>query len=224
MSIKKKIGLGVASGALGLAMISGGTWAAFSDSETLADNDFFAGTLDLKPEMESSALFEISDLAPGDTMTRNINLTNAGSVDIKHVWFDVTYTLNDVANPTGVPIDPSNMNKLEDDIKVSIFNLDGSPLEAMKRDNTTLVLTGLTLKELRDLGEVDISRNGLAAGSGDSDRYEIKLEYVNLGNQNHQQGDSITAQLIFNAQQRDGMERANTGSGTPTGNGDVITD
>ena len=47
MGIKKKLGLGVASAALGLSLIGGGTWAAFNDAATI-NNHFAAGTLDLE--------------------------------------------------------------------------------------------------------------------------------------------------------------------------------
>ncbi len=46
MGTKKKLGLGVASAALGLALVGGGTWAAFNDIET-TQATYAAGTLDL---------------------------------------------------------------------------------------------------------------------------------------------------------------------------------
>ena len=46
MSLKKKLGMGVASAALGLSLIGGGTFAYFSDKE-VSNNTFAAGTLDL---------------------------------------------------------------------------------------------------------------------------------------------------------------------------------
>ena len=46
MTIKKKLGLSVATAALGLSLIGGGTYAYFSDQE-VTQNTFAAGTLDL---------------------------------------------------------------------------------------------------------------------------------------------------------------------------------
>lgn len=91
MSIKKKLGLGVASGALGLAMIGGGTWAAFNDVENL-DNNFTAGTLNLglTPGDTGVANFDIQNLKPGDEMVRTFRLSNTGSLSIQHVWMDIT--------------------------------------------------------------------------------------------------------------------------------------
>ncbi|MDC3413624.1 CalY family protein [Aquibacillus sp. 3ASR75-11] len=90
MSIKKKLGLGVASAALGLSLVGGGTWAAFNDVETL-DNSFAAGTLDLGLSAGNTELlnFDLSNLKPGDQMLRSFKLSNDGSLAIKEVWMDV---------------------------------------------------------------------------------------------------------------------------------------
>ncbi|GEN44338.1 TasA family protein [Alkalibacillus haloalkaliphilus] len=86
MSIKKKIGLAVITGAMGLTLIGGGTYAAFNDIETV-NNSFAAGTLDLTVEAgESSAKgFTLENLKPGDTMTRSFELGNEGSLAIQNV-------------------------------------------------------------------------------------------------------------------------------------------
>ncbi len=94
MTIKKKLGLGVASAALGLSLIGGGTWAAFNDVENLSNN-VAAGTLDL--EIEDDVLegkpvlktFNLSNLKPGDEFSREFKLANRGTLAIKDVWLDV---------------------------------------------------------------------------------------------------------------------------------------
>lgn len=62
MSLKKKLGMGVASAALGLSLIGGGTFAYFSDKE-VSNNTFAAGTLDLT--LDPTTLVDIKDLKPG---------------------------------------------------------------------------------------------------------------------------------------------------------------
>ncbi len=62
MSLKKKLGMGVASAALGLSLIGGGTFAYFSDKE-VSNNTFAAGTLDLT--LDPKTLVDIKDLKPG---------------------------------------------------------------------------------------------------------------------------------------------------------------
>lgn len=82
MSIKKKMGTGILAGALGLSLVGGGTWAAFNDVEAV-DNTFAAGTLDLVTNEE--ALFNVSNLKPGDYFTKTLELTNNGSLDINEI-------------------------------------------------------------------------------------------------------------------------------------------
>ena len=62
MSLKKKLGMGVASAALGLSLIGGGTFAYFSDKE-VSNNTFAAGTLDLT--LDPKTLVNIENLKPG---------------------------------------------------------------------------------------------------------------------------------------------------------------
>lgn len=54
MAMKKSIRLGVLSGALGLALIGGGTWAAFNDIEK-ANAVYSTGELDLSAKENSGS-------------------------------------------------------------------------------------------------------------------------------------------------------------------------
>ena len=54
--------MGVASAALGLSLIGGGTFAYFSDKE-VSNNTFAAGTLDLT--LDPKTLVNIENLKPG---------------------------------------------------------------------------------------------------------------------------------------------------------------
>jgi len=82
MNIKKQMGLGIMSAALGIMLIAGGTFAFFSDSET-SNNTFAAGTLDL--EMEPTALIDLDNMKPGDSMIRDFELRNNGTLDMSKV-------------------------------------------------------------------------------------------------------------------------------------------
>lgn len=62
MGIKKTLGLGVASAALGLSLIGGGTFAYFSDTAQ-STATFAAGTLDLNSD--PSVIVNIPNLKPG---------------------------------------------------------------------------------------------------------------------------------------------------------------
>ncbi|MFZ3591225.1 TasA family protein [Bacillus sp. DJP31] len=91
MSIKKKLGLGVVSAALGLSLVGGGTWAAFNDTATI-NNHFAAGTLDLVVGKSGNKpiSFDLANLKPGDYIQRIFKLNNAGSLAIKEVLLDAT--------------------------------------------------------------------------------------------------------------------------------------
>ena len=82
MSLKKKLGMGVASAALGLSLIGGGTFAYFSDKE-VSNNTFAAGTLDLT--LDPKTLVNIENLKPGDSVKKEFLLKNTGTIAIKDV-------------------------------------------------------------------------------------------------------------------------------------------
>ncbi|WLR54368.1 TasA family protein [Mesobacillus subterraneus] len=86
MSVKKKLGLGVASAALGLSLVGGGTWAAFNDTATI-NNHFAAGTLNLQvgKSHNKPINFDLSNLKPGDNIQRIFTLDNVGTLAIKEV-------------------------------------------------------------------------------------------------------------------------------------------
>ncbi|GEL78411.1 TasA family protein [Tenuibacillus multivorans] len=88
MDIKKKLGIGVLTGALGISLIGGGTWAAFNDVEE-TQNTFAAGTLDLVIGEESTIDFELENLKPGDHWTETLVLENNGSLDINQILTDI---------------------------------------------------------------------------------------------------------------------------------------
>lgn len=90
MSIKRKLGLGVASAALGLSLIGGGTWAAFNDTATI-NNHFATGTLDLVVgKVNAAANFDLKNMKPGDNVLRVFTLNNAGTLAIKEVLLNTT--------------------------------------------------------------------------------------------------------------------------------------
>jgi spore coat-associated protein N len=90
MSIKKRLGLGAMSAVMGLSLIGTGTWAAFNDIESV-EAKVGAGELNLNlAELNNGPInFEISNLKPGDFMTRNIVLQNTGTLAIKDVLMSI---------------------------------------------------------------------------------------------------------------------------------------
>ncbi|MFS0783742.1 TasA family protein [Bacillus sp. 1P06AnD] len=88
MGLKTKLAVGIMSGALGLSLVGGGTWAAFNDVETVS-NTFAAGTLDLG-KGDATEVFNISNLKPGDSFKRSITLKNEGSLDINQIFLNAS--------------------------------------------------------------------------------------------------------------------------------------
>src|SRR5690606_15344445 len=95
MSIKKKLGMGIASAALGIALVGGGTFAYFSDTE-VSENTFAAGTLDLA--VNPSVIIDVDNLKPGDVMVREFLLENNGTLDISSVDIATSYNVVDANN------------------------------------------------------------------------------------------------------------------------------
>ncbi|GAA0363572.1 TasA family protein [Bacillus horti] len=94
MTIKRKLTMGAISATLGLALIGGGTWAAFNDIET-ASASLAAGKLDLVVDLQkadtSTHLINVSNLKPGDSMERTFRMKNNGTLAIKDVLMSVEY-------------------------------------------------------------------------------------------------------------------------------------
>ncbi|WP_175631807.1 TasA family protein [Virgibacillus siamensis] len=102
MKIKKRLASGAVTATLGISLIGVGTWAAFNDVEQV-NGSVAAGTLDLVLNESGTATnFDISKLKPGDHMTRNIELTNEGTLAIKDVLLSIeTVSFQDYTGTEG---------------------------------------------------------------------------------------------------------------------------
>ncbi|WP_242212706.1 biofilm matrix protein CalY [Bacillus cereus group sp. BfR-BA-01383] len=197
MSLKKKLGMGVASAALGLSLIGGGTFAFFSDKE-VSNNTFAAGTLDLT--LNPKTLVDIKDLKPGDSVKREFLLKNSGSLTIKDVKLATEYTVNDAKGD----------NAGEDfgkHVKVKFL---------WNWDKGSEPVYETTLAELKDVDPDVLAKDVFApewAENGglapDSEDYLwVQFEFVdNNQDQNIFQGDSLNLKWTFNANQEAGEEK-----------------
>ncbi|MCG1021658.1 TasA family protein [Sutcliffiella horikoshii] len=214
MSIKKKLGAGVMSAALGISLIGGGTWAAFNDIETVS-NTFAAGTLDLS--VDPTTVFDIEDLAPGDYMTRDFEIINGGSIEIKDVKMTTTYV---VKNKDKQVITGPDAVDFASQFDVDFLSNDGQPVGG----GLLGVLHGKNIHELSSMN-VDITNAfwglGLISSTdrilavGDTDAMRMKISFENRtqkGNdglylQNKYQGWTIEPAFKLEAIQRNGMNR-----------------
>lgn len=189
--------MGVASAALGLSLIGGGTFAYFSDKE-VSNNTFAAGTLDLT--LNPKTLVNIDNLKPGDSVKKEFLLKNSGTLAIKDVKLATKYSVKDAKGD----------NAGEDfgkHIKVKfIWNWD-------KQSEPVYETTLAELQTLDpDVVAKDVfapewsEKGGLEAGS--EDYLWVQFVFEDDGkDQNKFQGDSLNLEWTFNASQTDGEEK-----------------
>ncbi|MGH9015752.1 MAG: TasA family protein [Acidimicrobiia bacterium] len=65
------------------ALVSVGTLALFTDSQAVGSNTFTTGTVDISTA-PTSALVTFSNMAPGDTVTDDIVVTNGGTLALRY--------------------------------------------------------------------------------------------------------------------------------------------
>lgn len=196
MGIKKQIGMGIMSAALGLTLIGGGTYAYFSDSET-TNNTFAAGTLDLS--VNPTTIVDVGELKPGDSVTRDFELHNDGTLDIEKVLLDTDYSVIDAEG--------DNTEDFGEHIQVEfLYNAD-------KMDE---VIFETTLSGLKNMSPEAVGEHafypifdarGLPAGE-EADDLVVKFTFLDNGeDQNQFQGDSLQLEWTFTAVQGEGKEK-----------------
>ena len=197
MSLKKKLGMGVASAALGLSLIGGGTFAFFSDKE-VSNNTFAAGTLDLA--LNPKTIVDIKDLKPGDSVKKEFLLQNNGTLAIKDVKLATKYSIADAKGD----------NAGEDfgkHIKVKfLWNWDkqSEPVYETTLADLQNVDPDVLAKDIfaPEWGE----KGGLEAGT--EDYLWVQFVFEDDGtDQNKFQGDSLNLEWTFNASQTEGEEK-----------------
>lgn len=195
MGIKKQLSMGVVSAALGLSLISGGTYAYFSDSE-VTNNTFAAGTLDLAAEpME---IINVNNIKPGDSMIRTFELQNNGSLDIGKVLLETDYTVIDAKG--------DNTEDFGNYIEVEfLYNAD--KLDEVIYSTTLAELQTMTPEAVNEhVFEPLLGEKGLEVGSIDD--LVVKFKFIdNEKDQNEFQGDSLQLNWTFNAKQTAGEEK-----------------
>lgn len=199
MSIKKKLGMGVVTAALGLSLIGGGTYAYFSDKE-VSQNTFAAGTLDLSVNPE--VVINVDNIKPGDEMERGFQLVNKGTLAIGDVKLLTDYSVIDAKGDNG------NAD-FGDHIRVDfLWNLDKNevPIWSTTLSDLKVSTQNGSIPDLVQKGVVDREGNGLAPG--DDDTFYVMFTFVdNNAEQNVFQGDSLKLNWTFNSMQTKGEEK-----------------
>jgi spore coat-associated protein N len=195
MNIKKQLGFGIASAVLGLALIGGGTFAYFSDSET-TKHTFAAGILDLATE--PTEIIQVNNLKPGDSMIRDFELQNNGTLDMEKVLLETDYTVIDAEG--------NNTEDFGEHIMVEfLYNAD-------KLDE---VIYQTTLAELKTMTPEAVSEHVFLPLLGEKglpvntiDDFVVQFKFAdNDKDQNEFQGDALNLEWTFIATQTPGEEK-----------------
>jgi predicted ribosomally synthesized peptide with SipW-like signal peptide len=79
--VKRKIAMLVIGAMLAVALVGGGVYAYFSDTETSSGNGATAGTLDLELNDGVAKVVTFSNVKPGDSGADNFKVHNIGTVN-----------------------------------------------------------------------------------------------------------------------------------------------
>ncbi|VEF49335.1 camelysin [Bacillus freudenreichii] len=189
MHIFKELRVAILSILLGIALISGGTYAYFSDNK-MTENAFASGTLDLS--VNPNTLINVKNIKPGDSFLRSFSLKNNGSLDIGKVIIETDYSVNDAKG--------DNTEDFGEHIAVEfLLNMDKhnqpiykTTLSSLKNMSPDAVAKNITIPA--------IGKEGLPSGA--SDRLVVKFSFVDNGeDQNQFQGDSLKLEWKFIAMQ-----------------------
>ncbi|MBD8004143.1 cell division protein FtsN [Bacillus sp. Sa1BUA2] len=177
--------VGVMSILLGVALLSGGTYAYFSDNK-VSDNTFASGTLDLS--VNPNTLINVKNMKPGDSFLRSFTLKNNGTLDISKVLIETNYTVIDAKG--------DNTEDFGEHISVEfLLNMDKqnqpiykTTLASLKSMSPDAVAKNITIPA--------IGKGGLPIGA--SDRLVVKFSFVDNGeDQNQFQGDALNLEWKF---------------------------
>lgn len=194
MNLKAKLGSGIIAGVLGLSLIGGGTYAYFSDQVT-THNTFAAGTLDLSVEPE--VVVEVENMKPGDSIIRDFELQNNGTLNIQTVSLDTNYTVIDAAG--------DNTEDFGEHIQVS-FLYNANQMNEVVYETTLAKLKDMKPEAITDKVFDEVLKNG-GLEVGESHDLVVVFEFVDNGeDQNEFQGDQLELEWTFIAEQTAGED------------------
>ena len=210
MNLKKKILSGIGTALLGVALIGGGTFAYFSDTE-VTNNTFAAGTLDLA--VNPSVIIDVDNLKPGDMMVREFVLENNGTLDISSIDLETSYNVVDAKGDNTDDFGKhivvhflENVDKTGDGWLIGDYNdvISSTTLYDLQ------YMTPDAVENLQDWITWLLGLNGEDSGlaAGDSDLMWVAFEFVDNGqDQNEFQGDKLELEWKFTAHQTPGEYR-----------------
>jgi spore coat-associated protein N len=151
--MKKILGLGVVA-LLVIAMVGGGTYAFFSDTETSTNNSLMAGTLNLgvanlggtNPTGSATATWTTpAGWKPGQSINGTLYVKNSGTIDMSsvNVTFAYTYTENSPSTVTGYAANTGTDN-LSQMITAATVTYNGTSVASLATKNLDQLVTAGT--------------------------------------------------------------------------------
>lgn len=209
MDLRKKLAMSIATGALAVSMIGGGTYAYFNDVETSV-NTFAAGTLDLA--VNPTTIINVDNLKPGDWMERKFKLENNGSLDISQVFLTTDYTETVEGFGDHIVVDFLRNNDKGESVVIESLTLSQlKVLSADAVDNTSpLIEKGKGNEKKNENGKKIYFQNGEDDGlkHNSSDNMLVKFRFnENNEDQNAYQGANLELYWTFTAKQTAGESK-----------------
>ena len=187
--MKRKIAMLLVSATLAIALLGGGVYAYFSDSENSDNNNFTAGTMDLTLNDGGAAAISLSNVAPGDSGLSMYTLRNIGTID-GNLQVSIA-NLENLPGSNPEPEGPGDIGNLAQSIHVHFWMDDGDGIvngaETLMYDG---FLIGVTIPSTSSL---------LAAGQSTYLAMAWSIDYNSVGNEI--QGDIVNFDLVFTLQQ-----------------------
>jgi predicted ribosomally synthesized peptide with SipW-like signal peptide len=174
---------------LAVALI--GAIALFTDQATNPGNTFSTGTVDLAIDPATTAMFTVSNMAPGDVQYSGITLTNSGSLQLRYAMTTTPDPINILDEQLDLTVDVVTGNGTDtiwytaDDVVggANIYGPDGV-LSAAAIGNAT---------QGNQTGDRTLNASG-------SERLRFKVT-LPLGTGNSYQNNTCTVAFVFDAEQ-----------------------
>jgi len=190
----KKIVIALLAVGVVVSMVLVGAIALFTDSETNPTNSFSTGTIDLAID-PATAMFTVTDMAPGDVEYSGILMTNSGSLALRYAGnttADGTSTLDEQLDLTIDVVTGNGTDAIwytADDVvgEANIYGPDGVLSSAYIGDPT----------QGAQAGDRTLDESG---GANDNERLRFKVTLPS-STDNSYQGDSCTVSFVFYAEQ-----------------------
>lgn len=190
--------------AIVLGAVGATTKAFFSDTGTSSANTFTAGTLNLKLDGvdDTTANWTMPNMAPGDSVSGSVVLTNIGSLTANHI--EINSVVNSITD-----VVPVTANTIDKYLQITAATYNGDNLlsagDGGKNLNDSNGNGWIDLDDLENAvnaGEGGQLDNLTAPASGDADTKTLSMTIMfRTSAPNDLQGDSDTMAMTFTLNQ-----------------------